>query len=100
MQGLNVRIALALNRLIGRRGKALDDRFHAVVLRTPTQTAHAIHYVLNNRQHHAPERHPPGWRDPFASVAAPVVEPRTWLIRTGASLRLAACGHDAFRGSH
>jgi REP element-mobilizing transposase RayT len=27
MQGLNVRIAMALNRLIGRRGKVLADRF-------------------------------------------------------------------------
>jgi REP element-mobilizing transposase RayT len=54
MQGLNVRMAFALNRLIRRRGKVLDDRFHAVILRTPTQTAHALNYVLRNRQHHAP----------------------------------------------
>jgi REP element-mobilizing transposase RayT len=100
MRGLNVRIARALNRLIGRRGKVLDDRFHAVVLRTPTQTAHAIHYVLHNRQHHAPERYPSGWRDPFASAAAPLAEARTWLVRTGAPARLAACERDAFRGSH
>jgi REP element-mobilizing transposase RayT len=81
MQGLNVRIAVALNRLIGRRGKVLDDRFHAVILRTPTQTARAAHYVLNNRQHHAPGRYPAAWRDPFASAEAPLAEPRTWLLR-------------------
>ena len=54
MQGLNVRMAIAINRLMGRRGKVFADRYHSVVLRTPTQTANALHYVLNNRQHHAP----------------------------------------------
>src|SRR5579862_4768704 len=83
MQGLNVRIAIALNRLIGRRGKVFDDRFHSAILRTPTQTAHARHYVLNNRQHHAPDRYARDWIDPFASVIAPLDEPRTWLLREG-----------------
>jgi REP element-mobilizing transposase RayT len=42
MQGLNVRIALALNRLIGRGGKVLDDRFHAWLLRNaPASTTAA-----------------------------------------------------------
>ena len=81
MQGLNVRMAIALNRLMRRRGKVLADRYHAVVLRTPTQTARARHYVLHNRQHHAPGRYAADWRDPFASAEAPLVEPRTWLLR-------------------
>jgi hypothetical protein len=80
MQGLNVRMAKALNRLIGRRGRVLEDRFHSVIMRTPTQTAHALSYVLRNRQHHAPERYPAAWRDPFASTDAPLVAPRTWMI--------------------
>ncbi len=84
MQGLNVRMAIALNRLIGRRGKVLDDRFHSVILRTPTQTRHALHYVLNNRQHHASGRYPAAWRDPFATAEAPFAEPRTWFLRGGA----------------
>jgi hypothetical protein len=82
MQGLNVRIAFALNRLIGRRGKVLDDRFHSVILRTPTQTAHARHFVLRNRQHHAPGVYPSAWRDPFASEDAPLAAPRSRLLRT------------------
>ena len=80
MQGLNVRMALALNRLMRRRGKVFADRYHAVILRTPTQTANALHYVLNNRQHHAPGRYSEQWRDPFASAEAPLGAPRTWLL--------------------
>jgi REP element-mobilizing transposase RayT len=101
MQGLNVRIALALNRLIDRRGKVLDDRFHAVILSTPTQTARARHYVLNNRQHHAPGRYPSDWRDPFASALTPLAAARSWLLREGwergaitALCRLSAAASD------
>ena len=68
MQGLNVRLALALNRLMRRRGKVFADRYHAVILRTPKQAANALHYVLHNRQHHAPGRYSEDWRDPFASA--------------------------------
>jgi hypothetical protein len=84
MQGLNVRMAVALNRLMRRRGKVFADRYHAVILQTPTQAAHALHYVLHNRQHHAPERYSAAWRDPFASAIAPLVTPRTWLLDAGA----------------
>ncbi len=83
MQGLSIRIARALNRLMRRKGKVFADRYHSVVLQTPTQAAHALHYVLHNRQHHAPGRYAPSWRDPFASSAAPLVEPRTWLLDRG-----------------
>jgi hypothetical protein len=82
MQGLNVRMATALNRVMQRHGKVLADRYHAVILQTPTQTARALHYVLNNRQHHAPGLHAADWRDPFASVEAPLVAPRTWLLES------------------
>jgi putative transposase len=82
MQGLNVRMAMTLNRLMGRRGKVFADRYHEVILKTPTQTAHALHYVFNNRQHHAPGGYAANWRDPFASVDAPLAVPRTWLLRT------------------
>jgi putative transposase len=88
MQGLNGRMATALNRLMHRNGKVLADRYHAVILRTPTQTAHALHYVLNNRQHHAPGLYAADWRDPFASAEAPLVAPRTWLLRSVESGRV------------
>jgi REP element-mobilizing transposase RayT len=81
MQGLSVRMARGLNRLTSRRGKVLADRYHAVILQTPTQAGHALHYVLHNRQHHAPGRYAAGWRDPFASAAEPLLVPRTWLLK-------------------
>ncbi len=83
MQGLNVRMAIALNRLMGRKGKVFADRYHAVVLLTPTQTANAVHYVLHNRQHHAPGRYSAEWRDPFSSAGGPLVVPRVWLLKSG-----------------
>jgi REP element-mobilizing transposase RayT len=39
MQGLNVRMARALNRSMQRRGRVFSDRYHAVILQSPTQTA-------------------------------------------------------------
>jgi hypothetical protein len=81
MQGLNIRMAFALNRLMQRKGKVFADRYHAVVLQTPTQTRNALRYVLHNRQHHAPSRYSAVWRDPFSSVMAPLALPRTWLLR-------------------
>jgi len=80
MQGLNVRMAKAINRLMKRGGKVLADRYHAVILRTPAQTKNAVHYVLNNRQHHAPGRYSATWKDPFASVEAPMAAAGTWLL--------------------
>ena len=37
MQGLGVRIAKGMNRLMGRAGRVLVDRYHAHILRTPTE---------------------------------------------------------------
>jgi len=82
MQGLNVRMAVVLNRLMKRCGKVLADRYHAVILWTPRQTANAVHYVLHNRQHHA-RGYADAWRDPFASVEAPMAAARTWLLSQG-----------------
>jgi REP element-mobilizing transposase RayT len=95
MKGLEVRVARALNRMMKRRGTVFADRYHAHVLRTPREVAHAIRYVLGNYAHHAEER---GERvsfrfaDPFSSASflaaelpaeAPVATPSTWLLRVG-----------------
>jgi hypothetical protein len=37
MNGLGTRIARRLNRVMGRKGKVLDDRYHGHILRTPTE---------------------------------------------------------------
>ena len=37
-------------------GRVFDDRYHARVLRTPTEVRHAIDYVRDNARKHAAER--------------------------------------------
>src|SRR5512142_2895451 len=41
MRGLSIRIAKGLNRLMSRNGRVLGDRYHARVLRTPTEVRRA-----------------------------------------------------------
>jgi hypothetical protein len=78
MNGLGTRIGRGLNRLLGRHGKVLGERYHARALRTPTEVRNAINYVLNNHHHHTGRAE----ADPYMSLAQPqiVVEPRTWLL--------------------
>jgi REP-associated tyrosine transposase len=52
MQGLCIRLAKALNALMSRSGAVFDDHYFARLLRSPTELARAIAYVLGNHQHH------------------------------------------------
>jgi REP element-mobilizing transposase RayT len=73
IQGLSIRVAKGLNRMMGRTGRVFDDRYHARVLRTPTEVRHAIHYVLENARKHAAQRgetYAPGYVDPYSSAGA------------------------------
>jgi len=87
MQGLSIRVAQGLNRLMKRKGKVLEDRFHAHVLRTPREVRNAIRYVLDNARIHATRlgRAIGGTADRFASGPGLPgwlgVPPRTWLLR-------------------
>ncbi len=99
MQGLSVRLAKGLNRLMGRHGKVFADRFHAHVLRTPSEARNALaHVLLNHRSHMARIRKPAGRSvpDPFSSAATfdgwqelrgepprLTAPPRSWLLGTG-----------------
>jgi REP element-mobilizing transposase RayT len=92
MQGLATRIAKGLNALTDRRGGVFADRYHSRPLRTRREVANAVRYVLGNYRHHTREHLPPRWEDPFSSArfllgtfdeAAPVAEPKTWLLRVG-----------------
>lgn len=95
LKALEVRLARALNRMMRRKGRVFADRYHAHVLRSPRETARALRYVLTNFAHHAAEwgqRVSRTFIDPFSSVrylaarpgpAAPVAEPKTWLLRVG-----------------
>ena len=61
---------------MGRRGRVLGDRYHARVLRSPTEVKRVLAYLDGNAQRHYGETR----RDPFTSQA-PLVAPRTYLIR-------------------
>jgi hypothetical protein len=83
MQGLCIRLAKALNRVLGRKGTLFADHYHSRLLRSPTELVAAIRYVLTNAERHFGEHGP----DPFSSLAPDgaevVAEPRGWLLRTG-----------------
>jgi REP element-mobilizing transposase RayT len=93
LQGLGVRIARRLNRLMSRHGRVLADRYHSRILRTPTEVARARRYLADNARHHAAkwgQRLPAGYVDPFSSFAARppspdacTAAPATWLLRIG-----------------
>ena len=101
MKGLAVRIARALNRLMGRAGPVFEDRFHMRPLRTPLEVRRALVYVMNNDLHHGLGRGArdfdwfssaplfDGWRGgapswPNRYTGAPPVAPaRSWLLTTG-----------------
>jgi REP element-mobilizing transposase RayT len=77
MQGLNIRIAKALNRVMGRHGQVLSDHYNAKILSSPSQTLRARAYLLRNAEKHY------GWRglDPFASIG-PMQPPATYFLVT------------------
>ena len=88
MKGLNGRLAKGLNRLMGRKGRVIADRFHSRILRTPTEVKRVLAYLQGNRAHHAKawgESLPTSYRDPYCSaspghgVALPA--PHTYLLR-------------------
>jgi len=92
MQGLTIRIAKALNRVMRRHGPVFEDHYHSRVVGTPTAAARALAYVLRNFAHHAAKWGRPvaaDEADPFSSAGRsgsdppPVSEPRTWLLSGG-----------------
>ena len=95
LRGLAIRVALAVNRVLGRRGSVWADRYHARALTTPRAVRHALVYVLMNfRKHHGPGRGLDtcssaawfeGWQDhrPSQTSPRPVATARTWLAKVG-----------------
>jgi REP element-mobilizing transposase RayT len=100
MRALSIRLARGLNAMMGTRGRVVEDRFHAHVLRTPTEVRNAVRYVAENHANHR-ERLGLGARrdraDPYSSAVAKVPlggqlelwgqgvvsAARTWLMRGG-----------------
>ena len=115
MQGFGISAARHINDALGERtgkkrsGTVFADRYHAVILRTPTQVRNTISYVLNNWHHHGEDRQPlrQPWKiDPYSTALAfdgwkeredrgtlfripegydglLVWRPKTWLLRVG-----------------
>jgi hypothetical protein len=99
MQGLTVRLAKGLNRLMARRGRVFADRFHAHVLETPAEVRNALAYVLLNHRSHMARIGAPapssldrfssaatfdGWRDgPAPAAPTATSAAQTWLLRSG-----------------
>jgi len=116
MQGFQISAAKHLNAAINkerpgapRRGAVFPDRYHPVVITSPTQARHALSYVINNWRKHQEDRSATtrGWIvDWFSSAPlfgdwqehggktvllehpptyAPLLvhPPRTWLLSTG-----------------
>lgn len=52
MQSLEISFSKRLNRLAGREGCVFEDRYHAHVLKTPTEVKNALAYVLTNEHKH------------------------------------------------
>jgi len=79
MQGLAVRIARAVNRAADREGRVFADHYFARELKTPAEVRRAVRYVLDNRMLHG--RLQP--QTDTCTSAAPLVQPRTWLLTVG-----------------
>lgn len=95
MQGLGIRLALALNRLWKRIGSVFADRFHSRILRTPREVRNVLVYVLHNARHHglhfagvdpcSSAAGFDGWSELCASEprSSPCARAETWLLRLG-----------------
>ncbi len=105
MNALGARLARAVNRVFGRTGPVLKDRYHHVALKSPTQVRNALRYVLMNARRHM--KHPlgtvridpassgrwfEGWRRSARATVEEALErpgiraiaaPHTWLLGEG-----------------
>ena len=115
MSGFQISAARNINTVLGgergqrRCGRVFVDRYHLVVITSPTQARHALSYVLNNWRKHREDCSPatrgwkldwfssaamfPGWREHHDDKALcevhrdyeplVVVPPGSWLLREG-----------------
>jgi putative transposase len=83
MQGLCIRLAKALNKVLGREGALFGDHYHSHLLRSPAEVANALAYVLTNARKH----YGVAGEDYFGSGHAEWLEllaaPVSWLLKDG-----------------
>jgi REP element-mobilizing transposase RayT len=125
VRGLSVSLARRVNQLVFRRGRVMADRWHGRALSTPRAVRHVLAYLLGNFRKH--EQLAVGAIDPFSSApyflgflefakgvpaaanlqrvagvelarGSPVLEPRSWLLRTGWQRHGLISIHEAPRG--
>jgi hypothetical protein len=126
MQGFQISVARNINTALGadrfrrRRGRVFADRFHAVVISSPTQARNVLSYILGNWRKHNEDRSGraktwlvdpfssgisfPDWREregracmwkfPDGHDPLMVYRPRTWLLRQGWKLAGSISVHD------
>ena len=106
MRSLTITAALAINRVLGRKGEVFAYRYNAKAITNPRQMRNALSYVLNNWRRHKENlrseaagrsRLDPystairfgGWKEPAQMNVTgdyeplPAAEPQTWLLRVG-----------------
>jgi REP element-mobilizing transposase RayT len=120
MQGLEVRIARTVNRLLGRRGTFFRERYHARVLKTPREVRNCLVYVLHNACHHRsssrgfldgyssavwfegwsrPPRLTEPWMRDLVAEGRPTRPAESWLLATGWRKRWGPLRADEVPGS-
>jgi len=67
MRAWTIRVARAINRALGRKGKVFPERYHAVRLKTARQVRASLCYVLQNARRHGIDV-PAGAPDVFSSA--------------------------------
>ena len=106
MQGFQISAARHIKAALGeaRRGAVFCDRYHLVVITSPTQARHALSYVLNNWRKHAEDGSGTlvdpfstgglfaGWKEleqtgmwqiPAGYEPLAVAPPQSWLLTRG-----------------
>jgi putative transposase len=70
VQGLEIRLARALNRTMHRTGRVFADRYRSRLLTDPLDTRNTLRYVLNNARRHVRRavRNHTRWSDPCSSA--------------------------------
>jgi putative transposase len=83
VQGLCIRLAKALNKLLQRKGTLFDDHYHSHLLATPTEVANALAYVRTNAQRHYGETGIDYFSSGHLGWAELLAAPVTWLLNVG-----------------
>jgi hypothetical protein len=83
-QGFCIRVARAVNKVLGRSGRVFADHYHSHLLGSPTELVRAIKYVLGNAGHHYAEVGADACSWGVAG-ALELLMPTGWLVRADGS---------------